>query len=755
MKISQLPEEQSLDGTESLPFVKAGVTKRGLMASFAALLVPLLTGLAKGDPGGNVSAIGLFTAAGTLSVPVGTDLVRTSGYYVRGRGMAEYVEFDEGDIASNDGYVAVNPRAAFKSANNRYFRLNPGDALKLSMFGAIADGSAAGGTDNTDVINYADAYCAAHQVATLIFDGNYHIAGQILHSDNLTWRGDHATVWMGRTGTNAAKDESASLRSRVHEAYFDFYVDEPGGFAPANIGQSCRLDGEFHFRWTDAGETFARANIPDTRMCVAYYTCHDLYVGPNVRFDCGWMDWTFTHFGDRLFWNFAEIHDGENRPIYADGYHSIGGDDGNLFSNHMSAGDDALSFAWNFDSSCKGWTIRAKVYSRIASGCKLAVGRIGSTANYANALTGRIEDFDIEITWLPLGPSRNSYFRWDCALEHYDNDAGEWEARAESADLIRNNKIKVLGFGKNDGLPAGDTGLSGATPGQPAISFVGGENNTVTAEIRHPSLWSVYMQGIGAGNHFDIDSPDPQNWSGGGGNTARAWEVLPIYRIETTGGVIANTTTIFRKSKGFTFNSRIAGGARGNFRFIDLDGDLVADQIEASEIPNGYNAVELLVNDLAAPLISRLVVNNYCYLSTTAGGTPRGFLGNAQYSEFYINNLHAPDPIRIVDLVTVFPKFRATYHPLHYQVRQIASGAINSFGAGRIRVQSRNVGQSDSLAAVANMIEGQDEILIADDPANEPITVTAVSPSRTLNSNTSELLLAKSGAAYTDRSYRP
>lgn len=754
MKISNLPAIVTAHGTESLALVRGGITKRTLLATVAAFLVPMLTGLAKGDPGGNVSDIGLFTAAANLSIPLGTDIVRTSGYLTRGMGTASYVAFDEGDGTANDAFVAAHPRAAFKSANARYFRLLPGSPIKVSMMGGIADGSKIGGTDNSAVINAADLYCAVVGADKLIFDGDYFIAAQIVHSENLTWMGDGATIWMGMTNTSPHKDQTAMVRSRIYEPYSNFYIDKPGGFVPVNIASKCRLDGDFRFRWIDVAETFAKANLPNTRMCTAYYCCHDMYVGPGVKFDCGWSDWTFTHYGDRIFWNFATTEGGENRPLYSDGFHSIGGDDGWLFSYHLTGGDDALSIATNFNQGNKGWTIRASVYSRLASGGKLAIGRLGSTAGYANPTTARIEDNDIELTWLALGPSRNSYFRIDCGAESYDNDQGKWLSRAEDADLIRNNRVRLFGFGRNDGLPVGDTGLPANLGGQAALSLTGGADNHIIADIRHASLWSVFLEGIGGGNTFEIHSPDAPNWTGAGGASFPALEGRPLKKFEKTGG-ITTATDIIRKCVGFKINGLVAGGTRGQFRLIDIDGDVTSDTLTLPKIPDGYPAVETIVSDTVDPQITRFIVRNFMHMTAAGGGTPRGFKGHAQYSEFYISNLLAPDPIRIVELVTAFKVFKATYHPRHFQTRQIASGSINSFGAGKIRVQSRNPGVGDTLSAVGNMVAGMDDILIADKPATEPINVTAVSPSRLLGSETAELILGKSGATYTDRSYRP
>jgi hypothetical protein len=95
--------------------------------------------LAKGneaDPGNNLLAIGLFSIADMLSIPVGTDLVQTSGYAARGVGIARYVC----DAAVDAEYVTANPPgAAFVSTNGRGFRL--AELIPTpQMFGATATG---------------------------------------------------------------------------------------------------------------------------------------------------------------------------------------------------------------------------------------------------------------------------------------------------------------------------------------------------------------------------------------------------------------------------------------------------------------------------------------------------------------------------------------------------------------------------------------------------------------------------------------
>lgn len=90
----------------------------------------------KGDPGANVMAIGLFTGASALSIPVGTDLVRTAGYAAKGGGFADLVA----DAAVDAAYVAANPRSSFISANGRGFRIVLDQRVTPLMLGAAGDG---------------------------------------------------------------------------------------------------------------------------------------------------------------------------------------------------------------------------------------------------------------------------------------------------------------------------------------------------------------------------------------------------------------------------------------------------------------------------------------------------------------------------------------------------------------------------------------------------------------------------------------
>ena len=137
--------------------------------------------LAKGDPGGNVMTIGLFNQAPALSIPVGADLVQTSGWSVIGEGTATYVY----DPLVDAAFAAANPRTAFVSANGRGYRLDPQQLLTIQKFGGRADGEcppasgpvlgAFGATDNTPALLAAIAFVTANSI--VIGANNYYRGG--------------------------------------------------------------------------------------------------------------------------------------------------------------------------------------------------------------------------------------------------------------------------------------------------------------------------------------------------------------------------------------------------------------------------------------------------------------------------------------------------------------------------------------------------------------------------------------------------
>ncbi|MGH6972300.1 MAG: hypothetical protein ACREEQ_11880, partial [Caulobacteraceae bacterium] len=125
------------------PFGEVGVTlpplaeREGDVAAYDAngnpsvISIAALVAEAKGDPGGNVMAVGLATAIPGLNIPVGTDLIQTSGYNQTGVGAARYA-------ASTNAAGATPWR--FQTANGRWFELCE-QFPDPKMFGAVADGA--------------------------------------------------------------------------------------------------------------------------------------------------------------------------------------------------------------------------------------------------------------------------------------------------------------------------------------------------------------------------------------------------------------------------------------------------------------------------------------------------------------------------------------------------------------------------------------------------------------------------------------
>lgn len=144
----------------------------------------------KGDPGGNVMAIGLFTVAAALSIAAGTNLVKTSGYSVDGKGGAEYVY----DAAVDAAYVTANPHTSFVEAGGRGFKLSTDQRLNWKMFGLAVDDDT-----NTPTNDYA-AWTAmlAWQQANLETGGaifQYGVgAGPLIYCFGASYHGGNTTT---------------------------------------------------------------------------------------------------------------------------------------------------------------------------------------------------------------------------------------------------------------------------------------------------------------------------------------------------------------------------------------------------------------------------------------------------------------------------------------------------------------------------------------------------------------------------------
>ncbi|WP_019517264.1 glycosyl hydrolase family 28-related protein [Sphingomonas sp. Mn802worker] len=151
-KISALELLTAADGTEAVPVVKAGRSRRMSFVALAAAMVPFLTNWYKGDkgdPGGNIMSVGPFSAMSALTIPAGTDIVQTSGA-MRGCLIA--------DESLTDADAAAHPLAIVKSANGRFFRREARD-LWVEQFGAKGDGVTNDGPAIRACIAYA-AFCS-------------------------------------------------------------------------------------------------------------------------------------------------------------------------------------------------------------------------------------------------------------------------------------------------------------------------------------------------------------------------------------------------------------------------------------------------------------------------------------------------------------------------------------------------------------------------------------------------------------------
>lgn len=100
----------------------------------------------KGDPGGNVMAVGAFAAITSLTIAAGADLIRTSEYAAGSKvGGAFYIY----DVAVDAAFVTAHAGWAVISANGRGYRLDPGQVIRFEMFGAAGNADSSGnGTDD-------------------------------------------------------------------------------------------------------------------------------------------------------------------------------------------------------------------------------------------------------------------------------------------------------------------------------------------------------------------------------------------------------------------------------------------------------------------------------------------------------------------------------------------------------------------------------------------------------------------------------
>lgn len=128
----------------------------------------------KGDPGGNVQAIGLFTAANGMTISAGTTRVCTSGYDTTGIGSAWYYY--------NPGFdLVTDPRAGFTAADGRIFSL---DRFGYSI-SPFAFGVAGLVADDTIALQAFFDYCARYLVYMPWLSGSCQVSEVVTYGVNV------------------------------------------------------------------------------------------------------------------------------------------------------------------------------------------------------------------------------------------------------------------------------------------------------------------------------------------------------------------------------------------------------------------------------------------------------------------------------------------------------------------------------------------------------------------------------------------
>lgn len=200
----------------------------------------------KGDPGGNVMAIGLFGAAAGLTIPVGTDQVQSSGYSTVGRGQALYVY----DAAVDAAWVAAHPRAGFLDLEGRGFRLSFSQRIETAMFGAVMDNATLDYPAIAAGIDFISLFPAIN--AGSVFNWNY---------------GYHP-LWISAGGIHY-------MGANTIDAYKPIALlgSSPGGFASGNCG----------LRW--AGASGIRVHSGDTTGATGVQAVNPLMRGSQLRIE--------------------------------------------------------------------------------------------------------------------------------------------------------------------------------------------------------------------------------------------------------------------------------------------------------------------------------------------------------------------------------------------------------------------------------------------------------------------------------------
>lgn len=139
----------------------------------------------KGDPGGSVMSVGLFSDINDINIPVGTDYIQTSGFSQRGIGAARYSVDDVGSSVAET-------RTETNTGNGRAVRLAE-TSVTIDMLGAIPDCNTSNGegTPCSEAIQYGIDWLAARGGAELWVPGvgAYKLESALKPKNKVTLRG--------------------------------------------------------------------------------------------------------------------------------------------------------------------------------------------------------------------------------------------------------------------------------------------------------------------------------------------------------------------------------------------------------------------------------------------------------------------------------------------------------------------------------------------------------------------------------------
>lgn len=169
--------------------------------------------LTSGDKtnGGTGSSQGVAALGGALAgteIGAGITLIQTAGYYVVGKGAANYVY----DPVVNAAYVAEYPRVSFLSADGRGFRLDIDQHITFFMVGAVGDNV----TDDHPALQNALKWCGSFNINPQAPEGNlrgsiplYGSPGTFYMSD--TWDFTWGSIHVDGLGTGMAARSTCIL----------------------------------------------------------------------------------------------------------------------------------------------------------------------------------------------------------------------------------------------------------------------------------------------------------------------------------------------------------------------------------------------------------------------------------------------------------------------------------------------------------------------------------------------------------------